>query len=107
MNFPSETIFVTLWPHNKNFTLVAVRAPVDIHGTFASLIYNFRRGQVMRRLGEALSLALVPLVDAGLGDDNICRKAFRAQPDQAEDAASNARRGRPGPAGAGPSPGRR
>jgi uncharacterized protein involved in outer membrane biogenesis len=107
VNFPSETIFLTLWPHNKSFTLVAVRAPVDIHGTFASPIYNFRRGEVMRRLGQALGLALVPLVDAGLGDDNVCRKAFPTQPDPAEDAASNARRGGTDPAGAGKSPGRR
>jgi hypothetical protein len=39
----------------------------------------------MQRLGEALGLgivlppaALVPLVDVGLGEDNVCRKVFPA-----------------------------
>jgi hypothetical protein len=41
VNFPSETLFVTLSPHNKNFTPMAVRVPVDLHSTFADPIYNF------------------------------------------------------------------
>jgi hypothetical protein len=74
-----STFFITLSPHNKNFTLVALRVPVDLHGTFSQPLYNFRRGDMVRRLGEALGLALVPLVDVGLGEDNQCSKALSAQ----------------------------
>jgi AsmA family protein len=82
VNFPSETFFITLSPHNKNFTLVALRVPVDLHGTFSQPIYNFRRGDMVRRLGEALGL--VPLVDVGLGEGNQCSKVISAQESPAE-----------------------
>ncbi|HUH83868.1 MAG TPA: AsmA family protein [Stellaceae bacterium] len=86
INFPSETFLVTLKPYNKHFTLVAVRAPVDVHGTFAKPTYDFRRGPLMKRLGQALGLgvlfppaALVPLVDTGLGENNACHKVLPAK----------------------------
>lgn len=86
INFPSETFLITLKPYNKHFTLVAVRAPVDVHGTFAKPTYDFRRGPLMKRLGQALGLgvlfppaALVPLVDTGLGENNACHKVLPAK----------------------------
>jgi hypothetical protein len=64
--------------------IVAETVQVDLHGTFSDPIYHFRRGELMRRLGEALGLgvffppaAVVPLV--GLGEDNLCSRAFPAQ----------------------------
>ena len=96
VNFPSETIFVTLTPYNKHFTAVALRVPVDIHGTFAAPTYDFRRGELAKRIGEALGLgvifppaAIVPLVDTGLGYQNACATSLLAKSRDAADSAGS------------------
>ena len=68
---------------------MTLRVPEDLRGTFSDPIYHFRRGELMRRLGEALGLgvflppaAVVPLV--GLGEDNLCSRAFPAQQDSGD-----------------------
>jgi uncharacterized protein involved in outer membrane biogenesis len=87
INFPSETFLISLAPYNKHFTIVALRAPVDLHGTFTAPTYDFRRGPLMDRLGKALGLGIVfppavlaPLVDTGLGEINACHRILVTEP---------------------------
>jgi uncharacterized protein involved in outer membrane biogenesis len=86
-NFADETLFLTLTPRNKHFTVVSLRTPVDVRGTFRKPEYHLRKGELNSRLEKALGLgvvfppaALVPLVDAGLSEQNACSKTFAHQP---------------------------
>jgi AsmA family protein len=85
-NFADETLDLNLTPHNKSFTIVSLRTPVDIGGTFAKPDYHVEAGGLIARLGAAVGLgvlfppaALVPLIDTGLGEKNACSKAYAAQ----------------------------
>jgi AsmA family protein len=86
LNFADETLALNLAPYNKGPTVVSLRTPVDITGTFAKPDYHLETGALIARLGAAVGLgvlfppaALAPLVDIGLGDDNACSKAYAAQ----------------------------
>ena len=87
INFADETPFLTLTPHNKRFTVVSLRTPVDVRGTFRKPDYHLRKGELASRLEKALGLGVVfppvgiaQLVDTGLGEQNACAKTFAAQP---------------------------
>lgn len=86
VNFADETLYLRLVPYNKSFTSVTLRAPVDVRGTFKKPDYHLEVGGLVARLGAAVGLgvlfppaALLPLVDAGLGENNACSKAYAAQ----------------------------
>lgn len=86
VNFGSETLFLNMTPHNKNFTTVSLRTPVEVQGTFAQPAFHLKAGKLMARLGAAVGLgvlfppaALIPLIDTGLGEQNSCSKAYAAQ----------------------------
>jgi AsmA family protein len=86
VNFTDETLFLTLTPYNKNATAVSLRTPVDIGGTFAAPAFHLHTGGIIAKLGAAVGLgvlfppaALLPLVDAGLGERNACSTAYAAQ----------------------------
>jgi uncharacterized protein involved in outer membrane biogenesis len=86
VNFADETLFLTFTPYNKKFTTVSLRTPVEVRGTFVKPDYHLQRGNLGKRLGEALGLgvvfppaALLPLVDTGLGEQNACSRAYAKQ----------------------------
>jgi len=86
LNFADETQVLDLRPYNKSITVVSLRTPVDVRGTFAKPAYHLETGNLIARLGAAIGLgvafppaALLPLIDTGLGDDNACSRAYAAQ----------------------------
>ena len=86
LNFADETITLRLVPRNKSFTIVSLRTPVDIGGTFAKPDFRLEKGNLIARLGAAVGLgvlmppaALLPLIDTGLGEQNACHQAYSAQ----------------------------
>jgi uncharacterized protein involved in outer membrane biogenesis len=86
LNFADETITLKLVPRNKSFTVVSLRTPVDVGGTFAKPAFHLETGNLIARLGAAVGLgilappaALLPLIDTGLGDQNACHQAYSAQ----------------------------
>ena len=87
LNFADETIALSLTPRNKNFTVVSLRTPVDIGGTFKKPDFHLKAAGLVARLGAAVGLgilfppaALLPLIDTGLGEKNACAKAYAEQP---------------------------
>ncbi len=91
INFGDETLHLNLSPKNKSFTLMSLRTPVDITGTFRKPDFHVETFDLAARVGAAVGLgvvfppaALVPLVDTGLGAHNACAAAFAAQPPQGQ-----------------------
>jgi uncharacterized protein involved in outer membrane biogenesis len=94
INFADETLDLNLSPYNKSLTIVSLRTPVDITGTFAKPNFHVEAANLIARLGAAVGLgvlfppaALVPLIDVGLGQNSACAKAYATE-HQAGAAAS-------------------
>ena len=86
VNFADETMQLSLSPYNKSFTIATLRTPVAVQGTFQKPEFDVKAGGLAARLGAAIGLgilfppaALLPLIDAGLGENNACAKAYAAQ----------------------------
>jgi uncharacterized protein involved in outer membrane biogenesis len=95
INFASETIYLRLVPRNKSFTVVSLRTPVEIRGTFRKPEFSVQAAGLAARLGAAVGLgvvfppaALLPLIDVGLGEHNACSAAYEQQQPANEKAAS-------------------
>ena len=79
-----EKLDLTLNPRTKNTSIVALRSPIYVRGSFAKPEIGVDKGRVaMRALGAAALavvnplLLLVPLIDAGPGKDSDCGKLVR------------------------------
>jgi uncharacterized protein involved in outer membrane biogenesis len=79
-----EKLDLTLNPRTKNTSIVALRSPIYVRGSFAKPEVTVDKGRVaMRALGAAALavvnplLLLVPLIDAGPGKDSDCGKLVR------------------------------
>lgn len=82
LNFADESLDLTFTPLNKHFTLISLRAPISVHGTFAAPKYDIHAGVALARLGAAVVFppaAVLTLVDQGLGDNNACSRAYAKQ----------------------------
>lgn len=79
-----ERLDLTLNPKTKNTSIVALRSPIYVRGSFARPEVEVDKGRVAMRGIGALALglvnpflALIPLIDAGPGKDSDCGQLVR------------------------------
>ena len=79
-----EKLDLTLNPKTKNTSIVALRSPIYVKGSFANPEFEVDKGQVALRAAGAVALGfinpllvLLPLIDAGPGKDSDCGKLVR------------------------------
>ncbi|WP_180125884.1 AsmA family protein [Rhodoferax sp. BLA1] len=79
-----EQLNLTLTPKTKATSPVALRSPIYIRGSFAQPQVSVDKGQVAARAAGAVALglvnpllALLPLIDAGPGQDSDCGQLVR------------------------------
>ena len=79
ISLADEKLDITLKPKTKKLSLIALRAPIYIRGSFAKPQVSLDAGQVAARgLGAAVLaavnplLALIPLIETGPGMDSDC-----------------------------------
>lgn len=84
IDLATEKLDLTLNPKTKNTSIVALRSPIYVRGTFARPEVDVDKGRVaMRALGAAALavvnplLLVIPLIDAGPGKDSDCGKLVR------------------------------
>lgn len=75
-----EQLDLTLVPQTKKMSLLSLRTPIRVEGSFARPQVTLDKGKLaLRGLGALAlgavnpALALIPLVDAGSGEDSNCR----------------------------------
>ena len=79
VNLRNEQLDLTLKPHPKDVSILVVRSPIHITGSFAKPDVSIDKGGLVKRLGSAVLLglinplaALIPLVETGTGTDANC-----------------------------------
>ena len=79
-----EKLDLTLNQKTKNTSLVALRSPITIRGSFARPQVGVDKGRIAARAFGAIALgmanpllALMPLIDAGPGQDSNCGQMVR------------------------------
>ncbi len=79
-----ERLDLTLNPKTKNTSVVALRSPIYVRGSFARPEVEIDKGRVAVRALGAVALAvinpllvLIPLIDAGPGKDSDCGQLVR------------------------------
>ena len=84
VDFRSEKYDVTLKADSKKPSLVALRGPIKITGTFATPVVRPAVGEAVARVGAAVGLgllapplALLPLIDLGNAPDADCRALYQ------------------------------
>ena len=84
INLAQETLDLTLTPKTKATSPVALRSPIYIRGSFAQPQVSIDTGRVAARAVGAVALglvnpllALLPLIDAGPGQDSDCGQLVR------------------------------
>jgi uncharacterized protein involved in outer membrane biogenesis len=99
VNLADETLDLELTPRSKKLSLVALRTPIHINGSFRKPDVGIDKGKLaLRGLGAvALGvlnpvLALLPLVDTGPGPANQCGKLIAEVSATAVDAKTVTRR---------------
>ncbi|NDP47017.1 MAG: AsmA family protein [Sulfuriferula multivorans] len=85
VNLGNEQLDLTVVPKTKKLSLVALRTPINVKGSFAEPQVGLDKGKLaMRGLGAvALGainplLALMPLIDTGSGKDSDCERLIGA-----------------------------
>jgi uncharacterized protein involved in outer membrane biogenesis len=81
VDLAQERLDLTLNQRTKDTSLLAVRSPIHVRGTFAQPTVGVDRGIVAARAVGAIALgmvnpllALIPLIDLGPGGDSDCRQ---------------------------------
>ena len=76
-----EALDLTIRPKTRKLSLVALRTPIHVHGSFAHPQVSLDKGRLaMRGLSSIAlgavnpALALIPLIDAGPGAESGCRR---------------------------------
>ena len=80
----TERLDLTLNPKTKNTSIVSLRSPIYVRGSFANPEAEVDKGRVAMRAFGAAALALInpllvliPLIDAGPGKDSDCGQLVR------------------------------
>lgn len=83
IDFRNEKYDLTLKADSKKPSLVALRGPIRITGTFGSPVVRPAVGEAVARIGAAVGLgivapplALLPLIDLGNAPDANCRELY-------------------------------
>jgi len=83
VNFGAETMYLDFTPHHKHFDPSTPHAPFGLRGTFAEPEVIIDEAGLMERLTPAIGLgvlrppmAILPLLDVDLGENNACARAF-------------------------------
>ena len=81
INLAQETLDLTLVPHTRNTSIVALRGPIHLRGSLAAPVATLDKPAIVARSAGALVLgllnpllALIPLVEAGPGLDSECAR---------------------------------
>ena len=84
IDLANEQLDLTLTPKTKATSPVALRSPIYIRGSFAQPQVSIDKGRVAARAAGAIALglvnpllALLPLIDAGPGQDSDCGQLVR------------------------------
>jgi AsmA family protein len=84
IDFRNEKYDVALKADSKKPSLVALRGPIMISGTFATPVVRPAAGEAVARIGAAVGLgvlapplALLPLIDLGNAPDADCRALYQ------------------------------
>ena len=84
VNLAQETLDLTIVPSTKVASLVALRGPVYVKGSFNKPVFELNSGSIAARSAGALALgllnpllALVPLFEPGSGVDSDCARLVR------------------------------
>ena len=79
LSLKNETLNLTLRPQPKDMSILSLRAPLHVTGTFKKPQFKPDMGVIARRGGAALLLgalnplaALIPLIETGPGKDSDC-----------------------------------
>ena len=80
ISLKNETLNLTLRPEPKDMSILSLRAPLHVTGTFKKPQFKPDMGTMVRRGGAALLLgavnplaALIPLIETGPGQDSDCK----------------------------------
>ncbi|MDA8329308.1 MAG: AsmA family protein [Betaproteobacteria bacterium] len=81
INMAQETLHLDLQPHTKIISPLALRSPIYIRGTFSNPKITLDKTKLVVRSAGALALgainpflAILPLIDAGPGENSQCGK---------------------------------
>jgi uncharacterized protein involved in outer membrane biogenesis len=81
IDLDAERLDLDIVPKSKKVSLVALRTPIRVRGSFASPEVDLDKGKLaLRGLGAVAlgainpALALIPLIEANTADDSECRK---------------------------------
>ncbi len=81
VNLRDEQLDIILKPHPKDVSILVVRSPIHIVGSFAKPDVSVDKGGLIKRLGSAVLLglinplaALIPLIETGTGTDANCNQ---------------------------------
>ncbi len=85
VNFNDESLHLRLVAKSKGFSLISLRGPIAITGTFNSPVARPEMGGVVKRGGLAVALgtatagigALIPLLDVGKKQESNCAALIR------------------------------
>ena len=95
ISLKNETLNLTLRPQPKDVSILSLRAPLHVTGTFKKPEFKPDMGAMVRRGGTALLLgalnplaALIPLIETGPGKDSDC-KSLLAHVNQAGRGVKN------------------
>jgi len=84
IDLAQEQLDITLHPKTKNTSLVALRSPIYLRGSLAKPKIEIDKARVTARAVSAVVLgainpllALIPLIDAGPGQDSDCAQLVR------------------------------
>lgn len=97
INLADESLAMTIRPQPKQQSILSLRTPLYVTGTFRRPSVGLNKGALAARGGAALGLAilnplaaLVPLIETGPGKDSDCAQLIASVRSQAKAAARQA-----------------